>query len=187
VLPFTKNIRCFYAATYPLDAIGDIPSVTAQHRPNKGDVLAESRRIYIHYYHNIDKAAEDEKSFDKDLVALQCELESGKRIPEHENQYRKYLATKITPKRGTQITVKSEALMAAKRYYGYNRGERFGGMNNKVSVVHSLVYVDFESGLLKNWIPTGFIPILKNYNIIIHQQHSHHVIIYCCKQPELYG
>jgi len=90
-----------------------------QQRPNKGDVLTESRRIYIHYYHNIDKAAEDEKAFDKSLIALQRELESGKRIPEHENQYKKYFATKITPKRGTQITVKSEALMTAKRYYGF--------------------------------------------------------------------
>jgi len=46
---------------------------------------------------------------------LQRELESGKRIPEHENQYRKYFATKS----GIQITVKSEVLMAAKRYYGF--------------------------------------------------------------------
>jgi len=90
-----------------------------QERPNRGAVLAESRRIYIHYYYNIDKAAEDEKSFDRNLIALQRELESGKRIPEHENQYRKYFATKSTPKRGIQITVKSEVLMAAKRYYGF--------------------------------------------------------------------
>ncbi len=33
-----------------------------EHRPYKGDTLDEPRRIYIHYYYNIDKAAEDEKN-----------------------------------------------------------------------------------------------------------------------------
>lgn len=86
-----------------------------QQRPNKGDVLAERRRIYIHYYHNIDQSADDEKAFDKSLIALRRELESGKRIPEHENQYKKYFEVKRTPKRGIQITVKDDAVMTAKR------------------------------------------------------------------------
>lgn len=90
-----------------------------QQRPNKGDVLTERRRIYIHYFHNIDKAADDEKAFDKNLIALRRELESGKRIPEHENQYKKYFETKKTPKRGIQVTVKGDAVTMAKRYYGF--------------------------------------------------------------------
>jgi len=90
-----------------------------QHCPYKGDTLSEPRRIYIHYYYNIDKAAEDEKAFDRKLIALRHELESGKRVPEHENLYKKYFETKTTPKRGTKISVNEEAVMKAKRYYGF--------------------------------------------------------------------
>ncbi|WP_366921547.1 IS1634 family transposase [Metallumcola ferriviriculae] len=90
-----------------------------QYRPYKGDTLSEPRRIYIHYYYNIDKAAEDEKAFDRKLIALRHELESGKRVPEHENLYKKYFETKTTPKRGTKVTVNEEAVTKAKRYYGF--------------------------------------------------------------------
>jgi len=34
-----------------------------QYRPYKGDTVSEPRRIYVHYYHNIDRAAEEEKAF----------------------------------------------------------------------------------------------------------------------------
>src|SRR5690554_107707 len=90
-----------------------------QRRPYKGDTLSEPRRVYIHYYYNIDQAAEDEKAFDRKLVALRRELESGKRIPEHEKLYQKYFETKTTAKRGTKVTVNQEAVNKAKRYYGF--------------------------------------------------------------------
>lgn len=79
-----------------------------QERPYKGDVITSKKRIYIHYFYNIDKAAEDEKAFDKRLFSLRRELESDKRVPEHEKQYVKYFFTKTTPKRGTRATVKQE-------------------------------------------------------------------------------
>ncbi len=88
-------------------------------RPYKGDSLSEPRRIYIHYYYNIDRAAEDEKAFDRKLVVLRHELESGKRVPEHENLYKKYFETKTTPKRGAKATVDEEVVREAKRYYGF--------------------------------------------------------------------
>jgi transposase len=91
----------------------------SQDRPNKWDTLEDKRRIYIHYYFNIDKAAEDEKRFDKNLIALRRELESGKKVPEHESQYKKYFDTKTTPKRGTTAMIKEDVVKAAKRYYGY--------------------------------------------------------------------
>lgn len=90
-----------------------------QQRPYKGDILSEPRRLYIHYYYNIDKAAEDEKAFDRKLIALRHELESGKRVPEHEKLYKKYFETKTTPKRGTKASVNEEAVVRAKRYYGF--------------------------------------------------------------------
>lgn len=90
-----------------------------QYLPYKGETLAESRRIYLHYYYNIDRAAEDEKAFDRNLIALRRELESSERNPEHEKLYHKYFETSTTPKRGTKVTVKEEAVANAKRYYGF--------------------------------------------------------------------
>ena len=89
------------------------------YQPYKKETLKEPRRIYVHYYFNIEKAAEEEKAFDRNLMTLRRELESGKRAPEHENQYKKYFDVITTPKRGTKATVKEEAVLQAKKYFGY--------------------------------------------------------------------
>lgn len=68
---------------------------------------------------DIDKAAEDLKRFDKKLIALRRELESGKKVSEHESQYKKYFDTTTKQKRGTKATIKEDKVKAAKRYYGY--------------------------------------------------------------------
>jgi transposase len=90
-----------------------------QEYPYKGETVKESHRLYIHYYYNIDKAAEEEKAFDRRLIALKQELESGKRVPEHEKLYQKYFTIKTTPRRGTQVTVREENVRNAKHYYGF--------------------------------------------------------------------
>jgi len=89
------------------------------YRPYKKETLKEPRRIYVHYYYNIDKAAEEEKAFDRKLMALRRELKSGKRIPENENQYKKYFDVHTTPTRGTKATVKEEVVLQAKKYFGF--------------------------------------------------------------------
>lgn len=91
----------------------------AQERPYKGDIVEDKRRIYIHLYYNIDKAAEDQKNFDRKLMGLKRELLEGRRVPEHENLYAKYFETKSTPVRGVQVAVKEDAVKKAKRYYGF--------------------------------------------------------------------
>jgi len=91
----------------------------SQERPYKGDTAEDKRRIYIHLYYNIDKAAEDQKNFDRKLMELKRELLEERRIPEHENLYNKYFETKSTPIRGIQVTVKDNAVKKAKRYYGF--------------------------------------------------------------------
>lgn len=91
----------------------------SQDRPYKKDQLSDKRRIYIHYYYNIDQAAEDEKAFDRLLISLRHELESGLRNPEHEKLYSKYFEVKTTPKRGTTARVIEEKVNKAKRYYGF--------------------------------------------------------------------
>lgn len=90
-----------------------------QERPYKQDTITGKKRIYIHYYYNIDKAAEDEKSFDRKLIALRRELESGRRVSEHEKQYTKYFDIKTTPKRGVKATVKQDIVDKVKKYYGF--------------------------------------------------------------------
>jgi transposase len=91
----------------------------SQKRPYKRDILEGKRRIYIHLYYNIDRAAEDQKNFDRRLMGLKRELLSGKRMPDHESQYSKYFSVKNTPARGIQVTVNEEAVKKAKRYYGF--------------------------------------------------------------------
>ena len=90
-----------------------------QERPYKKDKVTGSRRIYIHHYYNIDRAAEDEKSFDRKLMSLRREVESGKRIQENEKLYSKYFSIKTTPKRGSKVTVIQAAVDKAKKYYGF--------------------------------------------------------------------
>lgn len=48
-----------------------------QERPYKGDVIRDKRRIYIHYYYSIEKGADDEQAFDKRIVTLCKELQTG--------------------------------------------------------------------------------------------------------------
>ena len=50
---------------------------------------------------------------------LRRELESGKRVSEHENQYNKYFEIKNTPKRGTKAIIKEEAVLQAKKHFGF--------------------------------------------------------------------
>ena len=81
--------------------------------------LKETRRIYIHLYYNIGKAAEDERKMDVLLSSLREELLSGKPLEKNRKQYEKYFDVKQTPKRGTRVTPKNDAISQAKRYYGY--------------------------------------------------------------------
>ncbi len=90
-----------------------------QQRAYKGDILKKKRRIYVHYYFNIDRAAEEEKAFDNRFIGLRDELLSGKRVKEHERQYAEHFIIKETPKRGIQVRVKEEVVVQAKRYYGF--------------------------------------------------------------------
>jgi transposase len=90
-----------------------------QDRPYKGDTLTDSRRLYVHVYYNIDRAADDEKAFDRQLIQWRRELESGRPHPEHERQYAKYFHVKTTPRRGITVSVNEKAITKARRYYGF--------------------------------------------------------------------
>lgn len=90
-----------------------------QIRPYKGDVLTSKKRIYVHYYFNIDRAAEDEKNFHKQLKRWQNEIETNKRKLANEKRYQQYFIVTETPKRGVKAQVKQDAVDERKRYYGF--------------------------------------------------------------------
>lgn len=90
-----------------------------QERPNKGDVIREKRRIYIHYYYSIEKGAEDEQAFDRRIAGLYRELAEGSYVESHKKAYDQFFEVKTTPKRGRQIYYKEEAIREARRYLGY--------------------------------------------------------------------
>lgn len=88
-------------------------------RPYKGDTIEEDRRLYIHYYFNIERAAEEEKRFDKRLISMRDELLANKPRKEHESFYSKYFTITSTPKWGIKVEVKVDAVADTKRYYGF--------------------------------------------------------------------
>ena len=88
-------------------------------RPYKGDTIKAKRRVYIHYYFDINRAAEEEKSLYKRLNLLREELLSNQRIKEHEALYVKYFDIKQTPKRGLKVQIKKDVVDKTKRYFGF--------------------------------------------------------------------
>jgi transposase len=90
-----------------------------QTRPNKGDTLKGSRRMYIHLYYNADKAVEDGRKFNLRMTALSQELQSDKRKAEHEKDYGKYFEVTQTPVRGIRVTAKQASMDEAMSRFGY--------------------------------------------------------------------
>ena len=90
-----------------------------QTRPYKGDTIHEERRMYLHLYFNPDKQSDDGKALNRKLDTLKAELLSGKRVPEHERDYRRFFIIKETPKRGISLSYKQDAIDAARERYGF--------------------------------------------------------------------
>jgi hypothetical protein len=77
------------------------------------------RKMYLHLYHNDQRATDDKIEFNELLDRLEEELLSGKRNPEHEKLYTKYFEINETPVRGISLTPKQEAIDKVKKNYGY--------------------------------------------------------------------
>ena len=75
--------------------------------------------MYLHLYFNPEKLSDDGKAFNRKMGTLKEEILSGKRVPEHENEYRKYFIIKETPKRGISLTFNQKAIDAAHERYGF--------------------------------------------------------------------
>lgn len=88
-------------------------------KKRSGEVIKDTRRLYLHLYYNDQNATDDKVAFNKLLDRLEEELTSGKRNPEHEKLYAKYYEIKETPIRGISITPKQDAIAEVEKNYGY--------------------------------------------------------------------
>ena len=77
------------------------------------------RRLYLHLYYNDQKAVDDKAALNALLDALESELISGRRDPDHEKLYAKYYDIAETPVRGVTLTPRQAAIDAAERNYGF--------------------------------------------------------------------
>jgi transposase len=89
-----------------------------KYRPYKKDTITQEKRVYLHYYYNIEKAAYDEKVFDNKLIQYKNEIISNKKIKEHQSFYDKYFIIKKTAKK-IIVDVKIDEVTKAKKNYGF--------------------------------------------------------------------
>ena len=88
-------------------------------RPRSGEVIKDTRRMYLHLYYNDQRATDDKIAFNKYLDLLEEELSSGKRNPEHEKSYARYYEIRETPVKGVSLTPKQDAIAETEKNYGY--------------------------------------------------------------------
>ena len=91
----------------------------AQERPYKRDVLSGSRRMYLHIYYSVQKAADEELELNARLDNLREELASGHRVDRHEKAYGQFFEIRETPKRGVSVKIKEEAVREARKCHGF--------------------------------------------------------------------
>ena len=87
-----------------------------QVRPNLCDTIKDTRRMYIHYYFNIDRMADEASTFDKKIASLYKELANGKPVDSHAKAYEQYF---IVTDGGRKVSYNVEAIKQAKKYMGY--------------------------------------------------------------------
>ena len=93
--------------------------VYKRYRPNKKDLVDESRRMYLYFYFNPTKAIDEELDFAKLIHGLHHELTEGKRETKNQALYSKYFDVKTTPVRGRKVIAKQKALDEARKDFGY--------------------------------------------------------------------
>ncbi|OGV17761.1 MAG: hypothetical protein A2X47_03130 [Lentisphaerae bacterium GWF2_38_69] len=79
-----------------------------------------SKRSYMHIYFNDRQAATEFDRFTNEMLQYKEEVDSGKRLKEHEEYYQRYLTIKETPKRGLKVSFNDEEIRKnRKRYAGF--------------------------------------------------------------------
>lgn len=84
-----------------------------------GLVRSSEKRMYLHLFHNDQRAVDDKAALNEHLDKLETELLSGNCNPDHEALYNKYYQVKKTPVRGVKLIPKQEAINSTRKNYGY--------------------------------------------------------------------
>lgn len=110
-----------------LDADRDLIDGPAGYHEHNGKVVyahtrllswgESKRRCYLQIYFDPDRMARDRVEFDQELALYHQELVQDRRIPEHEESYKRFFTWKQTPKRGLQVAFNWDAVSAARKQY----------------------------------------------------------------------
>lgn len=123
---------------------------------NKGEALfcttelykwgPNNHRAYVHIYYNAEMAAENFDRFTRKLLEYREEVISGNRVKAHEENYKRYLTIKETPKRGLKVTFNEEAIQRNRnRYAGF-----FCIMSNKIKDTEEALRVYRAKDMVEN-------------------------------------
>ena len=119
VCPFDSNI---YGTTRMITLRFTRERKYTRNGINKGDDVTEDRRIYLHFYLNVDKARMERAALLDAIKAVKQQLEQGvdKSLFSKAEQkiVKKYLNIVDTPKRFS-VSMDDDAIMKETRYYGY--------------------------------------------------------------------
>lgn len=88
-------------------------------KKRSGEIVIDTRRMYLHLFYNDQKATDDKIALNKLLDTLEDELRSHKKSTDHEKLYTKYYDMKETPVRGISIMPKQQAIDEAVKNAGY--------------------------------------------------------------------
>ncbi len=91
----------------------------SQERPRRKDTLAGTRRMYLHIYYNVQKAADEELELNSRLDNLKGELLSGRRVERHEKAYGQFFEVRKTPVRGVSVRTREDAVREAREGHGF--------------------------------------------------------------------
>jgi hypothetical protein len=79
----------------------------------------EGCQIYLHLYYDIERAAEEAKSFDRQLSEMYRELLCGKHNPWHVKGYERFFVVCVSGEGKRVVVVNEGAVAGAKRYFGF--------------------------------------------------------------------
>ena len=79
----------------------------------------ENKDIYLHYYYNPHKAAEQSLKLDKKLIELKMEILDHGNLSTLSKSYQKYFTIKNNSDNTIKVTIKDDIVFQTKQYYGY--------------------------------------------------------------------
>ena len=119
ICPYDSNV---YGTTISIVLQFDSERKYTRNGINKGDIVSEEHRIYLHFYLNVDKARMEKAMLLDDIKSVKQQLERG--VDEslltksEQNIVKKYLVVSRTPKRFS-VRMNDDAILKETRYYGY--------------------------------------------------------------------